>query len=213
MCRKKLLITLILGGLGVPAAASTMPEGDTVPSVSAITTICNGTYPKAQDLVNGLTALGLRPVADAAFVTDYFGCWTMATFPLQPACSLRGFDLQAPTATSLAPTYWALEEHAGKVRKIYKANGTCQVYTVVEARNIICTRKKVKERPRHCLADEMRTLGQDGSDIISADLPASAVSIDPEAMEYQCQIDSAPRTAGGPLPACSSLPDGITDLP
>jgi len=179
---------------------------------ASVTTICNGIYPKAQDLVDGMTHYGIRPVADAAIDAKQFSCWTLPTFPLSPACGLHGFDLTVETSPTLAPPYWALEENAGKVRKVVKTAGECQVYTVVEAHDIHCARKRVMDRPAQCLDADQLEIAQATKMAAAAGKSVTLPVAPPEKMEYQCQISATPRSAGGRIPPCASLPDGVTDI-
>ena len=193
------------------AAGVSTAEGAAFDHV-AVTTICNGIYPKAQDLVDGMTHYGIRPIADAAIDAKQFSCWTLPTFPLSPACGLHGFDLTVATSPTLAPPYWALEENAAKVRKVVKTAGECQVYTVVEAHDIHCARKRVMDRPAQCLdADQLEVaratkMGTEAGKSVT--IPVAP----PEAVEYQCQIRATSGRACGRIPPCASLPDGVTDI-
>jgi len=211
--RMALLVIALCGGRSTSseAAMSSGTESATFES-APVTTICNGYYPKAQDLVDGMTHYGIRPTVDAAIEAKQFSCWTLPTFPLSPACGLHGFDLTVETSPTLAPAYWALEENAAKVRKVVKATGECRVYTVVEAYDIHCTRKKVAQRPPQCLTVDQLAIAEATKLAAAAGKTVTVPVAQPEATEYQCQISATPRSAGGRIPLCSSLPDGVTDI-
>ncbi|MCX6111194.1 MAG: hypothetical protein NTZ90_16485 [Proteobacteria bacterium] len=211
--RAALLVIVLCGcrsTTGDAAGASTAAASAS--DHASVTTICNGIYPKAQDLVDGMTHYGIRPVADAAIDAKQFSCWTLSAFPLSPACGLHGFDLTVETSPTLAPPYWALEENAAKVRKVVKTAGACQVYTVVEARNIHCTRKRVMDRPTQCLDADQLEVAQATKMAAAAGKSVTIPVAPPDAVEYQCQISATPRSAGGRIPSCASLPEGVTDI-
>ena len=211
--RMALLVIALCGvrSTSSEAAVSSGTEADAFGN-APVTTICNGLYPKAQDLVDGMTHYGIRPTIDAAIEAKQFSCWTLPTFPLSPACGLHGFDPTVKTSPTLAPTYWAFEENAAKVRKIVKAAGECRVYTVVAADDIHCTRKKVGERPPQCLIADHLVNAEATKMAAAAGKTITVPVAQPEAIEYQCQFNATPRSVGGRMPLCSSLPDGVTDI-